>query len=236
MKQHLYPGVLLAIAFFFLPACGDSNRENVFKDLEEEPVINPVDTSILVDGFAVKIGSQVWSAKNLDVSTFSNGDPIPQIQLEEDWQNAGNEGKPAWCYFNNDSTSGAGYGKLYNWFAVNDTRGLAPKGWHVASDEEWSTLSSFLGGDDIAGIKLKSDSGWANNGNGSDAGGFKAYPGGYRYFAGLFLSAGSDGGWWTSTPHSNGYAWVRYLYSKKTNIFRNHLTNSLGFSVRCVKN
>ena len=102
---------------------------------------------------------------NLDVDRFRNGDPIPHAQTEEEWLYAGENGQPAWCYYDNDPKNGKKYGKLYNWYAVNDYRGLAPKGYHIPSDEEWSVLTRFLGGVYIAGDKMKSTTGWDNNEN-----------------------------------------------------------------------
>ena len=95
----------------------------------------------------VNIGTQVWVTKNLDVDKFRNGDPIPQAKTNEEWKAAGENKQPAWCYYDNDPANGANYGKLYNWYAVNDKRGLAPEGWHVPSKMEWDTLAKFLGGD-----------------------------------------------------------------------------------------
>jgi uncharacterized protein (TIGR02145 family) len=171
----------------------------------------------------------------LDVTQFSNGDIIPEAESVEDWEAAGNEGRPAWCYYNNDPTNGPKYGKLYNWFAVNDERKLAPPGWHIPSDDEWATLSNFLGGDDIAGIKLKSNNGWTDNGNGNNTSGFSAMPGGYRFFAGIFLNEGHDGTWWTASVNKDGFPMFRYVYSDNTNIFRNHYNPRVGLSVRCIK-
>ncbi len=107
---------------------------------------------------SVKIGNQTWMAENLNVSTFRNGDPIPQAKTNEEWEKAGKDGRPAWCYYENDPKNGAKYGKLYNWHAVNDSRGLAPTGWHIPTDAEWTTLDNQLG--DAAGKKMKSTSGW----------------------------------------------------------------------------
>ena len=108
----------------------------------------------------VVIGSQTWMSENLNVSTFRNGDPIPEAKTNEEWKKAGKEGKPAWCYYDNDPKNGAKYGKLYNWYAVNDPRGLAPTGWHVPTKAEWGTLVEQLGND--AEKKMKSQSGWNN--------------------------------------------------------------------------
>ena len=106
----------------------------------------------------VTIGAQVWMAANLNVSTFRNGDLIPQATSDAEWKAADENKQPAWCYYDNDAKNGAKYGKLYNWYAVNDPRGLAPAGYHVPTDAEWTTLDNFLGDD--AGKKMKSTSGW----------------------------------------------------------------------------
>jgi uncharacterized protein (TIGR02145 family) len=110
----------------------------------------------------VIIGTQTWMAENLDVDKFRNGDPIPQAKSNTEWEQAGKNKMPAWCYYDNDPKNGAKYGKLYNWYAVNDSRGLAPEGWHVPSDAEWTTLGDHLG--DEAGKKMKSTSGWQGYG------------------------------------------------------------------------
>ena len=110
----------------------------------------------------LKIGTQVWTTKNLDVSTFRNGDPIPQAKTEQEWEFAGKNKQPAWCYYENNEANGLIYGKLYNWYAVNDARGLAPVGFHVPSDEEWMKLIDYLGGFQVAQNKMKSKNGWKN--------------------------------------------------------------------------
>jgi hypothetical protein len=118
----------------------------------------------------VKIGTQVWMTKNLNVDKFRNGDPIPQAKTREEWKAAGENKQPAWCYYDNDPANGVKYGKLYNWYAVNDARGLAPAGYHVPSDAEWTILENQLGSD--AGTKMKSTSGW----EGWETGGSKTCP------------------------------------------------------------
>ena len=134
----------------------------------------------------ITIGTQVWMTKNLDVATFRNGDPIPQAKTDEEWEKAGENQQPAWCYYDNDPANGAKYGKLYNWYAVNDSRGLAPVGYHIPSDAEWTILTDFLGGEKVAGTKMKSTDFWAdyegNSGNGTNESGFSGLPGGYRSF------------------------------------------------------
>jgi uncharacterized protein (TIGR02145 family) len=108
----------------------------------------------------VTIGKQIWHAKNLNVFTFRNGDPIPEAKTDEEWSWASDNEQPAWCYYNNDPANGSKYGKLYNWYAVNDPRGLAPAGYHIPTKAEWDALTVYLGGEDIAGNAMKSTSGW----------------------------------------------------------------------------
>jgi uncharacterized protein (TIGR02145 family) len=120
----------------------------------------------------VTIGTQVWMTKNLDVSIFRNGDPIPQAKTNEEWKKADENYQPAWCYYDNDPANGTKNGKLYNWYAVIDSRGLAPIGYHIPSDREWTKLTDFLGGRSVAGTKMKSKSGW----NSYTTGGSKTCP------------------------------------------------------------
>ena len=108
-------------------------------------------------GQTVTIGTQVWTSKNLNVSTYRNGDVIPEVQDKQAWAKLTTG---AWCYYNNDASNGTKYGKLYNWYAVNDPRGLAPNGYHIPTDAEWTQLSDYLGGESKAGTKMKSTSGW----------------------------------------------------------------------------
>jgi len=113
---------------------------------------------------SVRIGNQEWMTRNLDVDRFRNGDLIPHIKSDEEWKKAGENGQPAWCYYDNDPENGKKYGKLYNWFTVNDPRGLAPEGWHITSQKDWTILVEFLGGYEIAGHKMKSVNDWEEEG------------------------------------------------------------------------
>ena len=184
----------------------------------------------------VTIGKQVWMSKNLNVDKFRNGDPIPEAKTREEWEKAGFlYGQPAWCYYDNDPANGAKYGKLYNWYAVNDPRGLAPVGYHIPSDEEWTVLTDFLGVKDGAGTKMKSTSGWANNGNGSNSSGFSGLPGGYRYYDGVFFSVGEYGFWWSSTEDYSGWTWHRHLDCSRFVSRSRADYNAKGLSVRCLR-
>lgn len=184
----------------------------------------------------IKIGTQTWAAKNLDVSSFRNGDAIPEAKTDAEWTAAGEDGKPAYCYYENDPAYGAKYGKLYNWYAVNDSRGLAPKGWHIPSDEEWTILTTYLGGENGAGAQMKSSNGWKDNGNGSNSSGLVGLPGGFRDSDGGFGNFGNFGYWWSSSEYYTNIAWYRFLY------YNNGFVNSIyyrskgcGFSVRCLE-
>jgi uncharacterized protein (TIGR02145 family) len=183
----------------------------------------------------VKIGNQEWMTNNLNVSTFRNGDAIPEAQTSEAWEKAGEEGKPAWCYYDNDPENGNKYGRLYNWYAVTDPRGLAPSGWHIPSDAEWTTLVDYFGGEDEAGHKMKSQAGWDYEGNGSNGSGFSGLPGGYRFDFGTFLNIGYYGNWWSSTENSTNFAWFRYLNYNDGDVNRYNFSKTNGFSVRCLR-
>ena len=148
----------------------------------------------------VQIGAQLWTTENLTVSKYRNGDEIPQVNNYDEWNNLTTG---AWCYYENSITNGAIYGKLYNWYALNDPRGLAPEGFKIPSDEEWNILINFLGGKDVAGGKMKPKGKkiWKNpNKDASNSSGFTGLPGGGRYNYDQYLGYG--GNWWTSTENS----------------------------------
>ena len=134
----------------------------------------------------VKIGNQKWTTKNLEVTKYRNGDEIPYVEDATEWAKLTTG---AWCYYQNKTSNGTIYGKLYNLFAVMDKRGLAPQGFHIPTDAEWTILSDFLGGTDIAGGKLKEKGivHWKSPNTGAtNSSGFTAVPGGYRYSGGNF--------------------------------------------------
>ncbi len=187
-------------------------------------------------GQTVAIGAQVWSSKNLNVSTFRNGTPIPQAKTAEEWKKAGEEGKPIWAFYNFSPENGKKYGRIYNWYAVNDKRGLAPIGYKVPTDGEWKILVDYCGGIMEAGKKLKSASGWKNNGNAVSSNGFNALPGGFCLENGTFAGMEETGCWWTSTQGENDRnAWDRYLESEKSISETYSERKAYGFSVRCIK-
>jgi uncharacterized protein (TIGR02145 family) len=186
----------------------------------------------------VKIGTQTWMGQNLNVSRFRNGDPIMEAKSDETWEKASEEKKPAWCYYDFSADQGKVYGKLYNWYAVNDPRGLAPKGWHVPSEEEWNMLSGFLGGEEKAGGKLKENgiTHWKTpNSGATNESGFAAMPSGLIYSFGGCVKMGIEGYWWTSKADGDETAILysmSYQNATLTNLF---LNKGVGIAVRCVK-
>lgn len=179
----------------------------------------------------VKIGNQVWMAENLRATKYNDGTSIPNVTDQTTW-NSLTTG--AYCYYNNDAATYRDlYGCLYNWYAVN-TGKLAPTGWHVPTDAEWTTLTNYLGGESVAGGHLKSTTGWSSPNTGADnSSGFSALPGGYR---GLNY-AGSDGVWWSSTQYLTytNIAWGRKLVFNNGGLSQNGYSKFCGCSVRCVR-
>ena len=143
MKNNL---IQILLALFLITSCSREEEDNEIK------YSNSSRPSIPIDDSKIQIGNQIWMTKNLNTSQYKNGDPIPQVQDQTQWQNLTTG---AWCYYENNTANGRIYGKLYNWYAVNDSRGLAPEGWHIPTIGEFNTLSEFLGGVNVAGGKMK---------------------------------------------------------------------------------
>ena len=194
----------------------------------------------------VTIGTQIWSSTNLDVNTYRDGTPIPQVTDPTQWANLTTG---AWCYYNNDPANGAIYGKLYNWYAVvgiYDTASLndpslrkqfAPTGWHVPSDAEWTTLTTFLGGESVAGGKMKETgtTHWNPNIAATNESGFTGLPGGVRNSFGSFEGIFANGTWWSFSENDATNAWYRSLDRNYGNAGRSYSNKIPGFSVRCIK-
>jgi uncharacterized protein len=174
----------------------------------------------------VKIGNQWWMAENLKVTYYRDGTPIPNVTDNTSWKGLSTG---AYCYYSNSSVHGETYGALYNWYAVNDAHGLAPEGWHVPTDEEWTELVNYLGGSSVAGKKLKSATDW----DGMDIAGFGALPGGWRHYStGGFNYMGFTAHFWSSSENDSNYAWHRRL---SNDVDRLSYLKTTGFSVRCVR-
>jgi hypothetical protein len=162
---------------------------------------------------SVTIGTQVWMTENLNVDKFRNGDPIPQAKTDAEWKNADKNGKPAWCYHDNNPANGAKYGKLYNWHAVKDPRGLAPKGWHIPNDDDFiNYLQSFEG-------LIQ----------------FSALAGSCRHPNGSFGFIDNYGYWWSSTEYDARAAWFLCLDYYDSSMYSSKFLKGYGFSVRCLR-
>ncbi len=185
---------------------------------------------------SVTICSQIWQAQNLSVSTYRNGDSIPKVTDPTIWLNLTTG---AYCYYNNDSaTYAAVYGKLYNWYAVNDPRGLAPTGWHIPGDAEWASLEICLGDRYVAGGKMKETGTvhWLSpNVGASNSSGFTGLPGGFRDGNGTSYLIGSRGTWWSSSEFGSPKAYNFTLYFDDGSDFRNNNEKNVGHSVRCLR-
>lgn len=182
----------------------------------------------------VKIGNQVWMVENLKVTKYNDGSDIPYLTNNSDW---GNSTIGAYCWYENDSLNKSPYGALYNWHAVNSDK-LCPAGWHIPSDNEWITLATFLGGDNVAGYKMKEagTSHWLSpNTNADNSSGFTALPGGYRFDDGSnYVNKGIIGIWWSSSL-SEDLPITYYINYMDLNLLKNTFHMTSGLSVRCIK-
>ncbi|UCE19682.1 MAG: hypothetical protein JSV84_04880 [Gemmatimonadota bacterium] len=195
----------------------------------------------------VTIGTQVWMAENLKVTRFRNGATIPIITDSTDWSNLSTG---AYCNYENNSNNATTYGRLYNWYAVNDSGNIAPGGWHVPSDDEWKQLEMYLGMSqeeaDAAGLRGTDEGGklketgtahWEDPNTGAtNESGFSALPGGSRHWDGKFAVMGSFAAFWCSTDSNSYQGWSRSLGYFNSMVFRGGSSDKrTGLSVRCVK-
>ena len=187
----------------------------------------------------VYIGTQQWMGENLKTSKYSDGTTIPNITDNKQWAQLTTG---AWSYYNNDAANNVKYGKLYNWYAVSPTtngnKNVCPTGWHVPTDAEWTVLTDYLGGESVAGGKLKEvgTTNWnSSNTDATNTSLFTGLPGGYRYYDGSCGSIGISGFWWSSTEDDTYFAWTRYLYDVGGDAYRYGGDKRDGFSVRCLR-
>lgn len=193
---------------------GEEDSAHIIIMCKNGPVVTDIDGNVY---YTVLIGSQTWMWQNLKTSKFRNGDIV------HSW------------YYDNEPGYGYVYGRLYDWYAVNDSRGLCPQGWHVPTDAEWTQLTNYVGSN--AGTKLKFTIGWSSGGNGTDEYGFSALPGGYRNPNGLFGYIGDYGWWWSATEYNNWIynAWTRFMTYDYSSVYRDYYDKGDGISVRCLK-
>jgi len=182
----------------------------------------------------IRIGTQIWMVENLKTTKYRNGNPIPNVTDSTAWNNLTTA---AYCHYNNDANNSTTYGFLYNWAAVVDTDSIAPKGWHVPAQTEWTTMTTFLGNVNNVGGMLKETgtTHWQTPNAGANNGSlFTALPGGERLSHGKFTGIGATGAWWSSTHDGTYDAWGRYINYNDSAIFRYDDTRKVGLSVRCV--
>ena len=179
----------------------------------------------------VQIGEQCWFAENLRTENYENGDAIPASLGNSEWTSFS---FGATALYEENATYLDTFGRLYNWHAVDDDRGLCPSGWHVPTDEGWAVMTDHLGGELNAGVQMKADYGWNNGGNGTNSSGFSGLPCGYRSIWGDFTDAGYLGGFWSASWSGNN-AVARYLVWNDNHVTNTDPSPSFGFSVRCIK-
>ena len=191
-------------------------------------------SSVTFDGYTyelVAIGDQCWFAENLRTEHYVNGDAIPGELSDGEWSSTTNG---AQAIFANDASNLTDYGRLYNWFAVDDARGLCPSGWHVPTDVEYTTLTDGLGGTSVAGGKMKSSPEDSPAWNGTNTSGFSGLAGGARSYGGDFYYGGSSGCFWSASADGTN-AWLRVLDGGNAEVLRLNSDQRVGFSVRCVR-
>ena len=240
MKSNLKKPIRFLIAFTILSfgLMAGCKKEDDTPVTEPDPVPAPVNTITDIDGnvyHSVTIGTQIWLVENLRVTHYRNGDSIPNISDEIQWaaQTSG-----AYCNYDNTVSNASVYGRLYNWYAVSDSRGLCPSGWHVATDAEYSTLITYLGGMTTAGARMK-ETGTAHwlspNTGATNESGFTALPGGTRNNSGSFSNLLNHGYWWTATEKNASDTWSYNINYNHPDIYKTYDPKATGFSVRCIK-
>ena len=237
--------------FIISSSCSnDSASPNENNDENFEALTDTTGTLLDIDGnvyLAVKIGNQWWMAGDLKVTHYRNGNAIPNVMDDSIWSGLSSG---AYCAYDNNDANIDTYGLLYNWYAVDDSRNIAPAGWHVASDEEWKELEMYLGmsqsevdntgwrGTDEGGkLKEAGTNHWNSpNTEATNESGFTSLPGGFRYdHNGSFNDIGNYGFWWSAAEYSSTYAWYRILHYNDSDVYRYFNDKLFGFSVRFVR-
>ena len=233
--------VLVLLCIFFNTSCNNNPSKSIDAGIEYSGAVTDIDGNVYN---TIQIGNQLWMADNLRTTKYRNGDAIKDTSGFTTWE-LFDEG--SYCNYNQDDSNISMYGRLYNWFAVEDNRGLAPDGWHIPSDEEWKELEIYLGmsqseadmkgprENNEVGLMLKSTSGWYDGHNGTNESGFTAVPSGFCGNYGDFDGDGFDAIFWSSTLSSDGIPWRRGLGYIAIGVARYSNGKNYGFSVRCVK-
>ena len=222
--------VILVCLMFAVDCSSNDNSTNT-----NPPVtvtVKDIDSNLY---HTVTIGTQVWMVENLKTTRYRNGESIANVTDNTLWSTLTTG---AYCNYENTANNAATYGCLYNWFAIKDSRNIAPTGWHVSTDADWSALLTYLGGSSSAGIKLKEKgtTHWTTPNTGAtNSSGFTALPAGRRITAGDFSDVKTYGYWWSSTENSASNAWGRTMSYTNNTVSSYDRAKSYGLSVRCVK-
>lgn len=231
-KFWIFLSFAVCLLFLLATSCSkddDNNSKNTLEDIDGNVY------------HTITIGTQVWMVENLKTTKYRNGDLIPNITDATEWSNLSNG---AYCDYNNMPSNSNTYGKLYNWYAVNDNRNIAPTGWHVPTDSEWATLYDYLaansGTSGSIAKAIASKNNWVssteegtvgNNLSINNSSGFTALPGGYRYIDGKFYEVGENCKFWSCTEYATLYA-----YSRDIEYYGSfHSTKVDGLSIRCLR-
>lgn len=227
------------IVFLILIIGCKKEDEGITNSTTEQSTVTDIDGNVY---HTVKIGTQVWMVENLKVTKYRNGDTIPNLTTSDEWNKSKNENAGAYCNYDNSVANGNTYGRLYNNYAVTDSRNLAPQGWHIPSEAEWATLISNLGSASIVGGNMKESgtSHWSSPNEGADnSTGFTALPGGQRYYdaGSKFDDIGKKGYWWTTAldPINDLFAMSRNLNYDSRAVSSQKVSRGYGLSVRCIK-
>jgi uncharacterized protein (TIGR02145 family) len=245
MKTTLLTFATLSLMSFGIHQSNDALQTNA--------TVTKIDGKLFT---TVTIGEQTWMAENLNVDKFKNGDPIPEAKTKEEWEKLGKEGKPAFCYYDFDAANGKIYGKLYNWFAVNDPRGLAPEGFEVATDQDWKQLiETVKASGDGNPLDLRTKDGWDLGKFGRESTnvfGFSCPASGYISSEGSFKNKIKSAYFWTSIedPKNEGESFTKdgKIYKIKSDNayyqYQDNMQNTFshgswskknGLSIRCIK-
>lgn len=204
------------------------------RSIDQSKVSREKQSSGVVDFPDILLGNETWMQRNLEIAQFRNGDVIPILKTEKEWIQAAKKKQPACCYYENKVKNRSAYGLLYNWFAVSDPRGLAPNGWKIPTEEEWTEMERSLGKE--PGQKIKNPNGWDLDGNGLKKSLLLALPSGMRQEEGLFFGAGWSASWWCSGSHwFPDQLWIRSVESEDTEVTRSMAFEGEGHAVRCIR-
>jgi uncharacterized protein (TIGR02145 family) len=218
--------IMVGVAIIFMNSC---------KKVSDSAAISDIDGN---QYSSVTIGTQTWMVENLKTTRLNDGTEIPVIKNAAAW---GNLSTPGYCLYNYDETGYKDtYGVLYNWFTVN-TDNLCPVGWHIPTDAEWEALTISLGGEGVAGSKLRGSGMMSHWGGGNMMGvtnetGFTALPGGFCSSIGMFNGIANNGYWWSATENNDANAWYRFMVNDNTRFNRGYGLKLQGCSVRCLMN